>query len=99
MCYSPRVYRLQVAGLAAVETGLAAIAGIALGWLGFQVARRILAGQLTLGHGTPIFVEDVDADGSLWVSTSNRDQVGRGDGLPQKPEGDIILRLTPTLPS
>jgi glucose/arabinose dehydrogenase len=37
----------------------------------------------------------VAPDGSLWVTTSNRDQVGREDRLPQTPEGDRILRITP----
>jgi glucose/arabinose dehydrogenase len=37
----------------------------------------------------------VAPDGSLWASTSNRDQVGREDRLPQNPEGDRILRITP----
>jgi glucose/arabinose dehydrogenase len=37
----------------------------------------------------------VAPDGSLWVTTSNRDQVGREDRLPQAPEGDRILSLTP----
>ena len=37
----------------------------------------------------------VAPDGSLWVTTSNRDQVGREDQLPQSPEGDRILRVTP----
>jgi glucose/arabinose dehydrogenase len=37
----------------------------------------------------------VAPDGSLWASTSNRDQVGREDRLPQTPEGDRILRITP----
>ena len=36
----------------------------------------------------------VAPDGSLWVTTSNRDQVGREDQLPQSPEGDRILRVT-----
>jgi glucose/arabinose dehydrogenase len=37
----------------------------------------------------------VAPDGSLWFTTSNRDQVGREDRLPQTPEGDRILRVTP----
>jgi glucose/arabinose dehydrogenase len=37
----------------------------------------------------------VAPDGSLWVTTSNRDQVGREDQLPQTPDGDRILRITP----
>ena len=38
----------------------------------------------------------VAPDGSLWVTTSNRDQVGREDRLPQTVEGDRILRLVPS---
>ncbi len=37
----------------------------------------------------------VAPDGSLWVTTSNGDQVGREDHLPQTAEGDRILRVTP----
>ena len=32
-------------------------------------------------------------DGFLWVTTSNTDQTGREDGLPQAAEGDRILRV------
>jgi glucose/arabinose dehydrogenase len=35
----------------------------------------------------------VAPDGSLWVTTSNRDQVGEEDGLADVPEGDRILRV------
>lgn len=43
----------------------------------------------------------VAPDGSLWVTTSNRDQVGREDQLPQSgdAQGDRILRVTPPAPS
>jgi glucose/arabinose dehydrogenase len=37
----------------------------------------------------------VAPDGSLWVTTSNRDQVGSEDQVPQAAEGDRILRVTP----
>jgi glucose/arabinose dehydrogenase len=37
----------------------------------------------------------VAPDGTLWVSTSNRDQVGAEDRVPQTAEGDRILSLTP----
>jgi glucose/arabinose dehydrogenase len=37
----------------------------------------------------------VAPDGALWVTTSNTDQVGREDRLPQTPEGDRILRVSP----
>lgn len=37
----------------------------------------------------------VAPDGALWVTTSNRDQVGREDQLPQTAEGDRVLRLSP----
>jgi len=52
-------------------------------------ARRLLAGQGRLRTVA------VAPDGSLWVTTSNTDQVGREDRVPQGPEGDRILRLTP----
>jgi hypothetical protein len=53
--------RLQTAALAATETAAAAIAGTLLGWLGFLAARTTVAGHVTLGHGIPIFVEDLQA--------------------------------------
>jgi hypothetical protein len=53
--------RLQTAALAATETAAAAIAGTLLGWLGFLAARPVVASQVTLGHGIPIFVDDVTA--------------------------------------
>jgi glucose/arabinose dehydrogenase len=36
----------------------------------------------------------VAPDGSLWVTTSNRDQTGNEDRLPQNADGDRILRVT-----
>jgi hypothetical protein len=53
--------RLQTAALAATETAAAAIAGTVLGWLGFLAARPAVASHVTLGHGIPIFVEDLTA--------------------------------------
>jgi len=53
--------RLQTAALAATETAAAAIAGTLLGLLGFLVARPMVASHVTLGHGIPIFVEDLTA--------------------------------------
>jgi hypothetical protein len=53
--------RLQTAALAATETAAAAIAGTLLGWLGFLAARPVVANRVTLGHGIPIFVEDLTA--------------------------------------
>jgi hypothetical protein len=35
----------------------------------------------------------VAPDGSLWVTTSNRDQVGREDRLPLTEQDDRILRI------
>jgi len=37
----------------------------------------------------------VAPDGSLWVMTSNLDQVAGEDGVPRTAEGDRILRVTP----
>ncbi|BCB83247.1 FtsX-like permease family protein [Phytohabitans suffuscus] len=51
--------RLQTAVLAATETALAAVAGTLLGWLTFVLLRPAVASQVTLGHGMPVFVEDV----------------------------------------
>jgi hypothetical protein len=53
--------RLQTAVLAATETAAAAVAGTLLGWLGFLGARPTVASHVTLGHGIPIFVEDLTA--------------------------------------
>ncbi len=50
--------RLQAAVVAAVETGLAAVAGSALGWAGYEVGRRILAATVTF-QGARFFVDDV----------------------------------------
>jgi hypothetical protein len=53
--------RLQTAALAATETAAAVIAGTLLGWLGFLATRTVVANHVTLGHGIPIFVEDLTA--------------------------------------
>jgi hypothetical protein len=50
--------RLQVAVVAAVETGLGAVAGAALGWAGYEAGRRILAATVTF-QGARFFVDDV----------------------------------------
>jgi hypothetical protein len=50
--------RLQAAVVAAVETGLAAVAGGALGWAGYEAGRRILAATVTF-QGARFFVDDV----------------------------------------
>jgi FtsX-like permease family len=53
--------RLQTAALAATETAGAATAGTLLGWLGYLAARPAVVGHVTLGHGIPIFLEDLAA--------------------------------------
>ncbi|MGH9231036.1 MAG: FtsX-like permease family protein [Acidimicrobiales bacterium] len=50
--------RRQAAVVAAVETGLAAVAGSVLGWAGFEVGRRVLAATVTF-QGAHFFAEDV----------------------------------------
>ena len=50
--------RLQAAVVAAVETGLGAVAGSALGWAGYEVGRRVLAATVTF-QGAHFFVDDV----------------------------------------
>ena len=50
--------RLQAAVVAAVETGLGAVAGTALGWAGYEVGRRILAATVTF-QGARFFLDDV----------------------------------------
>jgi hypothetical protein len=50
--------RRQAAVVAAVETGLGAVAGTALGWAGYEVGRRILAATVTF-QGARFFVDDV----------------------------------------
>jgi glucose/arabinose dehydrogenase len=52
------------------------------------------AGSLVWSHGR-LRTVTVAPDRSLWVSTPNRDQVGHEDRVPQPPDGDRILRLTP----
>lgn len=51
--------RFQTAFLAVTETAIAAVGGTALGWLAYLAVRPIVAGQVTLGHGLPIFASDV----------------------------------------
>jgi hypothetical protein len=50
--------RRQAAVVAAVETGLGAVAGTVLGWAGYEVGRRILAATVTF-LGARFFVDDV----------------------------------------
>jgi hypothetical protein len=50
--------RLQAAAVAAVETGLGAVAGTALGWAGYEVGRRIVAATVTF-QGARFFLDDV----------------------------------------
>jgi hypothetical protein len=50
--------RLQVAVVAAAETGLGAVAGSALGWVGYEVGRRVVAATVTF-QGARFFVDDV----------------------------------------
>jgi hypothetical protein len=50
--------RLQAAVVAAVETGLAAVAGSALGWAGYELGRRVLAATVTY-QGGHFFIDDV----------------------------------------
>jgi hypothetical protein len=50
--------RLQAAVVAAVETGLGAVAGSALGWAGYEAGRRILAATVTF-QGARFFLDDV----------------------------------------
>ncbi|HWC44303.1 MAG TPA: FtsX-like permease family protein [Actinomycetota bacterium] len=50
--------RLQTAVVAAVETGLGALAGAALGWAGYELGRRVVAATLTF-QGARFFVDDI----------------------------------------
>jgi hypothetical protein len=61
--------RLQTAVLATTETIGAAAAGTLLGWLGYLALRPFVASHVTLGHGMPIFVEDLTAPArqAAWV--------------------------------
>jgi hypothetical protein len=56
--------RLQAGVVAAVEAGLAALAGSALGWAGYEVGRRVLAAIVTF-QGGHFFVDDVVVTGWL----------------------------------
>jgi hypothetical protein len=53
--------RWQTAMLASTETAGAALAGIVVGCLVYLAARPLVAGQITLGHGSPIFPQDIRA--------------------------------------
>jgi len=53
--------RLQTVVLAVTETLGAAIVGTLLGWLGYLATRPLVASQITLGHGVPIYVADLTA--------------------------------------
>ena len=87
-------------------TSIASPSGIAV--LGDHIYVACLRGQalyrLDLDGRNPRKVLDnrgrlrtvaVAPDGSLWVTTSNRDQVGLEDQLPRLPKDDRILRITP----
>jgi hypothetical protein len=50
--------RMQAAVVAGVETGLAAAVGSAVGWVGYEVGRRVLAATVVF-QGGPFFVDDV----------------------------------------
>jgi hypothetical protein len=50
--------RLQTAVVAAVETGLGAAAGAALGWAGYELGRRVVAATVTF-QGARFFVDDI----------------------------------------
>ncbi|WP_433366150.1 FtsX-like permease family protein [Actinoplanes sp. CA-142083] len=51
--------RFQTAVLAATETAVAAIGGALAGWLAYLLLRPVVAGMVTLGHGSPIFASDI----------------------------------------
>ncbi|MEV4512818.1 FtsX-like permease family protein [Dactylosporangium sp. NPDC049525] len=51
--------RLQTATLAATETAGAALVGIAVGCGAFAALRPVFAQGITLGHGMPIFPQDI----------------------------------------
>jgi len=50
--------RLQIAVLASVETGIAALAGSALAWAGYEAGRRVLAATVTFQRGR-FYLEDL----------------------------------------
>lgn len=50
--------RRQVAAVAAVETGVAAVAGCLVGWAGYEVGRHAVAANVTY-NGGPFFLDDV----------------------------------------
>jgi hypothetical protein len=55
--------------VAAVETGLGAVAGTALGWAGYEVGRRVLAATVTF-QGARFFVDDVVVAPGCWPWSS-----------------------------